>query len=176
MSVSIPVLSLVLMLVVVKVVVSVSVVVLVVAISLFLSFSFFTVLAMLNSFTNGINSFCREPIYDFLTSSIAFDARLFNLLLQLPLLLLLSLSLSSLPSSFLVDEAQKKYVENIDKIPFINQYIPTTSLKNIKYGFNKLNNRGISGSIGGYIGSNVGGYIYDLFNEYEYENEFKMDL
>ena len=79
-------------------------------------------------------------------------------------------------TSFLVDEAQKKYVENIDKIPFINQYIPTTSLKNIKYGFNKLNNRGISGSIGGYIGSNVGGYIYDLFNEYEYEDEFKMDL
>jgi len=78
-------------------------------------------------------------------------------------------------TSRLVDQAQKKYLENVQKIPFVNSFIPTKLLTNTHYGLNKLNNRATGASIGGFIGSNVGGYIYDLINDYE-DDEFKMDL
>jgi len=72
--------------------------------------------------------------------------------------------LESGTTTLLVDEAQKKMLKNIEKIPDINKYIPTNALKNIQYYSGKLNNRGIGASIGGYIGSNLGGYIYDILN------------
>jgi len=70
-------------------------------------------------------------------------------------------------TTLLVDEAQQKMLKNIDKIPFVNSFIPTNALRNIEYGLSTLNNRGIGASIGGYIGSNIGGYIYDIINPYD---------
>ena len=67
-------------------------------------------------------------------------------------------------SNILYDEIQRKYVDNLKKIPVINKYIPTNALKNIKYYSSKLHNMGTTGAIGGYIGSNFGGYIYDVLN------------
>jgi hypothetical protein len=80
--------------------------------------------------------------------------------------------LESGTTTLLVDEAQKKMLKNIEKIPFVNTFIPTNALRNTQYGLNKLNNRGIGASIGGYIGSNLGGYIYDLTNPYIDDDTF----
>jgi len=66
----------------------------------------------------------------------------------------------------LIDDAQKKYIDELKKDKFIYNFIPTTTLKNVKYYSGKLNNIATSGTIGGYVGQNVGGYIYDALNYY----------
>jgi len=78
--------------------------------------------------------------------------------------------LESGTTTFLIDKAQKKYVDKLKQLPFINKYIPTSALKNINYYSNKLNNMGTTGAIGGYIGSNIGGYIYDAINYSGFDN------
>jgi len=65
-----------------------------------------------------------------------------------------------------IDRAQKEYIDELKKDKFIYDFIPTTTLKNVKYYSGKLNNIATSGTIGGYVGQNVGGYIYDSLNYY----------